>query len=53
MTARSYTRVPRRRKGKVCEAVNFNAPGQIVIAGHREAVERAVPLAKLKVPSVA
>jgi [acyl-carrier-protein] S-malonyltransferase len=35
-------------QGQVCEAVNFNAPGQVVIAGHREAVERAVPLAKLK-----
>jgi len=35
-------------QGQVCEAVNFNAPGQIVIAGHKEAVERAIPLAKLK-----
>jgi [acyl-carrier-protein] S-malonyltransferase len=33
-------------QGQVCEAVNFNAPGQVVIAGHREAVERAIGLAK-------
>lgn len=33
---------------QVVEAVNFNAPGQIVIAGHREAVERAIGLAKQK-----
>jgi [acyl-carrier-protein] S-malonyltransferase len=32
----------------VVEPVNFNAPGQIVIAGHREAVERAIALAKQK-----
>ena len=35
-------------QGQVVEPVNFNAPGQIVIAGHREAVERAVALAKQK-----
>jgi [acyl-carrier-protein] S-malonyltransferase len=28
------------------EAVNFNAPGQVVIAGHKEAVERAIVAAK-------
>jgi [acyl-carrier-protein] S-malonyltransferase len=33
---------------QVVEAVNFNAPGQLVIAGHREAVERAIGLAKGK-----
>lgn len=33
-------------KGQVLEAVNFNAPGQVVIAGHAEAVERGVQLAK-------
>jgi len=31
---------------QVVEAVNFNAPGQVVIAGEREAVERAIGLAK-------
>jgi [acyl-carrier-protein] S-malonyltransferase len=35
-------------QGQVVEAVNFNAPGQIVIAGHREAVERAIVAAKSK-----
>jgi len=35
-------------QGQVVEAVNFNAPGQVVIAGHREAVERAIGLAKQK-----
>jgi [acyl-carrier-protein] S-malonyltransferase len=33
-------------QGQVVEPVNFNAPGQIVIAGHREAVERAIVLAR-------
>lgn len=32
--------------GEVLEAVNFNAPGQVVIAGHASAVERALPLLK-------
>jgi [acyl-carrier-protein] S-malonyltransferase len=29
-------------QGEVVQAVNFNAPGQIVIAGHKTAVERAM-----------
>jgi [acyl-carrier-protein] S-malonyltransferase len=33
-------------QGEVVEAVNFNAPSQVVIAGHRTAVERASALAK-------
>jgi [acyl-carrier-protein] S-malonyltransferase len=32
--------------GEVLEAVNLNSPGQIVIAGHRTAVERGMALAK-------
>ena len=35
-------------QGRVCEAVNFNAPGQVVIAGHKDAVERAIAIAKQK-----
>ena len=31
--------------GEVVEAVNFNAPGQVVIAGHAAAVERAIAAA--------
>lgn len=33
-------------QGEVVEAVNFNAPSQVVIAGHKTAVERACVLAK-------
>lgn len=33
-------------QGQVVEAVNFNAPAQVVIAGHKEAVERACQRAK-------
>ncbi len=32
--------------GEVVEAVNFNAPGQVVIAGHAAAVARAIEAAK-------
>ncbi|MGD9386746.1 MAG: ACP S-malonyltransferase [Gammaproteobacteria bacterium] len=32
--------------GGVVEAVNYNAPGQVVIAGERAAVERAIELAR-------
>jgi [acyl-carrier-protein] S-malonyltransferase len=35
-------------QGEVVEAVNFNSPGQIVIAGHRKAVERGMELAKAR-----
>jgi [acyl-carrier-protein] S-malonyltransferase len=33
-------------RGEVVEAVNYNSPGQVVIAGHAGAVERAMSLAK-------
>src|SRR5262245_9355428 len=36
----------RASQGKIVSPANLNSPGQIVIAGNREAVERAVPLAK-------
>jgi [acyl-carrier-protein] S-malonyltransferase len=35
-------------QGQVVQAVNFNAPGQIVIAGHKEAVTRAMEACKAK-----
>ena len=35
-------------QGEVVEAVNFNAPSQVVIAGHKAAVERGAALAKTK-----
>jgi [acyl-carrier-protein] S-malonyltransferase len=34
--------------GEVLEAVNFNSPGQVVIAGHKSAVERGMEAAKAK-----
>ena len=33
-------------QGQTVSAANYNSPGQVVIAGHKEAVERAVELAK-------
>ena len=33
-------------QGEVLEAANLNSPGQVVIAGHRAAVERGMALAK-------
>jgi [acyl-carrier-protein] S-malonyltransferase len=35
-------------QGEVVEAVNFNAPGQVVIAGHAAAVQRAMDACKAK-----
>jgi len=35
-------------QGEVVEAVNFNAPSQVVIAGHKGAVERAAAAAKTR-----
>jgi [acyl-carrier-protein] S-malonyltransferase len=32
--------------GEVLEAVNYNAPGQVVIAGHNAAIQRALSVAK-------
>ncbi len=31
---------------RIVEAVNFNAPGQVAISGHKDALEKAVALAK-------
>ncbi|MFL9610037.1 ACP S-malonyltransferase [Methylobacillus sp. Pita2] len=35
-------------QGEVLEAVNLNSPGQVVIAGHKAAVERGIEAAKTK-----
>lgn len=35
-------------QGEVLEAVNYNSPGQVVIAGDRSAVERGMELAKVR-----
>jgi [acyl-carrier-protein] S-malonyltransferase len=35
-------------QGEVCQAANDNAPGQVVVSGHRGAVERALEIAKAK-----
>src|SRR5688500_13713865 len=35
-------------QGEICQAANDNAPGQVVVSGHKAAVERAVALAKDK-----
>ncbi len=35
-------------QGEIVEAVNFNAPSQVVIAGHAQAVQRASDLCKAK-----
>ena len=35
-------------QGEVCQAANDNDPSQVVVSGHRAAVERAVEIAKAK-----
>lgn len=35
-------------QGEVCQAANDNDPSQVVVSGHRAAVERAVDIAKAK-----
>ncbi len=35
-------------QGEVCTSANDNAPGQVVVSGHKAAVERALVLAKAK-----
>lgn len=35
-------------QGQVCQAANDNDPAQVVVSGHKEAVERAVDIAKAK-----
>src|SRR6056297_617153 len=35
-------------EGQICQAANDNDPGQVVVSGHKAAVERAVELAKAR-----
>jgi [acyl-carrier-protein] S-malonyltransferase len=35
-------------QGEVCQAANDNDPGQVVVSGHRSAVERALEIAKAR-----
>ncbi|MFD1912347.1 ACP S-malonyltransferase [Halodurantibacterium flavum] len=35
-------------EGQVCQAANDNDPAQVVVSGHREAVERALDIAKAR-----
>ena len=35
-------------QGQVCQAANDNDPGQVVVSGHKAAVERAIEIAKEK-----
>jgi [acyl-carrier-protein] S-malonyltransferase len=35
-------------QGEVCQTANDNAPGQIVVSGHKTAVERAIEIAKAR-----
>lgn len=35
-------------QGQVCQIANDNCPGQVVISGHQDAIERALELAKAK-----
>ncbi|UWQ17005.1 ACP S-malonyltransferase [Jannaschia sp. M317] len=35
-------------QGQVCQAANDNDPTQVVISGHKDAVERALPIAKAR-----
>ena len=47
-TVRTVCADAAREGAGVVEAVNFNAPAQVVIAGHKAAVEKACELAKAK-----
>ena len=43
------SRLPREAgQGQVCQAANDNGGGQVVVSGHKAAVERAVEIAKAK-----
>jgi [acyl-carrier-protein] S-malonyltransferase len=46
--ARAQALADEAAEGQVCAVANDNDPGQVVISGHREAVERAAAMAKEK-----
>jgi [acyl-carrier-protein] S-malonyltransferase len=43
--AQSIAEAAAKETGLICAAANDNAPGQVVVSGHKEAVERAIALA--------
>lgn len=45
-TVRFVCETAQMETGEIVQAVNFNSPGQVVIAGHKGAVEKACELAK-------
>ncbi len=42
----SICREVEERSGRVCDAANFNAPSQVVISGHADAVDMAMSMAR-------
>jgi len=46
LAAAQATAAEAAREGEVCDVANDNAPGQVVVSGHKAAVERAIEIAK-------
>ncbi len=45
-TVRAVCSTVARESGRICSPANYNSPGQVVVAGHADAVARCVDLAK-------